>query len=540
MARPRALIAVAEERGIIELVRCLSAAGYEIVVAGDIGRALALAGLDVLPVEFATRHAPILGDRVAALHPSLMAGINARRDSREDMAAIAGRGVPLVDIVVAQVPGRAGHLSARHAVADQLAGGPYGLRAALLQAAATNWRGVICMCDPNDYGEVSAALGQGGLDLDRRRGLAIKALGNVVRYHKLLASQFAAADDDDASLLEAFRTTGAHAAEAAEAPVVATRGMVAVASGGEKMFVETVGAPAAHRYEDATNLFVERASFRNLTGGRNTPQSLIDADLGWSLLRDLPGGQRAVLCRMGHVCAVASVTDSSARAILRALAGDPNAATGGTLVVSGNVDVTCARALLESKYGRTLSTLAAAGMDEEAAAALREAGQMRLLQLDFSRPGGTIRRLRPTRFGVLIEELAEPLADDLGLRRVGNIELKPAMLPAARVAVSAARHSSSAAAVIAEVGGTLGICAGQAHVRDAIQIAVAKARRFGRPGVLAVDCAIDRADALTVMARAGVVAVVQPGPTENEAEIGLAADGVEIALLAIDGNWHRA
>ena len=553
MTRPRALIAVAEERGIVEFVRCLSAAGYEVVVAGDTGRSLAMAGLDIVPVEFATRYAGLLGDRAEALHPTLLAGIIARRNNREDMDALQKRGLPVVDIVVAQVPGRAGHLSPRQSVADHLTGGPHGMRATLLQAAATNWEGVICICDPNDFDEVGAALGRGGLSVERRRGLAVKALRDVARYHSLLSAQFGLAGDDasepaatdvappsgttSAELGQAqpAKFSQALAADGGEGPA---SGLVAVVSGGEEMLVEAVGGALATRYEDARGLFASRGTYRKVAGGRTTLEALQDSDLGWSILGDLPAGQGAVLSRRGHICAIAHTPDSTARAILRALAGDPGAAKEGTIVVSGRVDLTSARALLDNAHGRGLATLAASAFDEAAVTALQEAGEMRLVELDLSRPGRTSRRLQPTRFGVLLLELAEPLADQLLLRQIGKVAQTAAMLPALRLAMSAARHAGCAAAAIAEADGTLAICAGQAHIRDAIQVAVAKARRFGRPGVLALNAPLDQPDVLAVLARANVIAVVQPGPAANEAEMGLAADAAKIALVAADGNWR--
>lgn len=547
MARPRALIAVAEEHGIVEFVRCLIGAGYEVVVAGDTGRSLAMAGLEIVPVEFATRYPTLLGDRAEALHPSLLAGVIARRNSREDMSALQLRELPVVDIVVAQVPGRPGHLSSRRSVIDHLTGGPHGMRANLLQAAATNWEGVICLCDPNDFDEVAAALVADGLSRERRRGLAIKALRDVARYHQLLTAQFGEGPQDADDAIAEGPTDAAPAAAAHEESRQAiaatggdvTRGLVAAVSGGEEMLVEAVGAAKAVRYEDAKELFVQRGTFRKVAGGRTTLEAITDVDLGWSVLCDLSVGHGAVLSRAGHVCAVARATDSAARAILRALACDPGAAVGGTLVVSGRVDLTSARALLDNAHGRAIVTLAASAFDEAAAKALQETGQMRLVQLDFGRPGQTTRRLHPTRFGVLLQDLAEPLTGPFATRNIGKVAVPAVHTPALRMAVAAARHAAIAAAVIAEVDGTLAICAGQAHVRDAIQVAVAKARRFSRPAVMAVNTPLDQPDIFAVLARGNVLGVVQPGPAANEASMAEAADTAKIALLAVDGRWQR-
>ena len=554
MARPRALIAVEEERGIMEFARALVGAGYEIIVAGDTGRTLAMAGLDVLPVEFATRLATVMGGRVDALHPSLLAGIVARRGEERDTAALAGRGLPPIDIVVAQVPGRVAHLPTTHGVHEQLAGGPYGMRASLLRLAATNWAGVLSICDPNDYDEVMVAMAGGGVSAARRRGLALKAFRQLGRFDALLlehvGGQTAVGGRDDAAELDAFRDPTADSDEESSAAPAkieraaivqtgGTRGLVAAATGGEQMAAETVGTPPTQRYEDASELLSTRGSYHKLSGGRVSVEALIDVDLGWSLMTDLLEGETASLCRRGHPCAVANVADSTTRAILRALGGDPAAAVGGTVVCSGRIDLPCARALRAHKSGKLLSTIAAAHFDEPAVEALAELGDLRLLQIDAERSGSISHRMHATRFGVLMQQIEGTAPELTAFTVAGDVPLPRELEPAARIAIATARHLGTVGAVIAEPAGTVAICAGQAHVRDAIQIAAAKGRRFTRPCVLALDAPIDHPDALQVLSKTSVKAVIHPGPAPGEADIATAANGAGIALLSINHGWHR-
>ncbi len=554
MAKPRALIAVEEEHGIIELAHALIGAGYELITAGQAGRTLTLAGLQVLPVELATRVATLMSGRVDALHPSIVAGIVAQRGDGRDMSALEERGLPPVDIVIAQVPGHIAHLHSAHGVAEQLSSGHYCMRSSLLRMAATNWQGVLPVCDPNDYDELIVALSGDDLSEERRRSLALKAFRQLSQFDELVLTHVCGGSlpppTEREEELDAFREAAgddgrasnptATTADRQAAPQTDnTHGLVASVSGGESMSAETAGAPSTLRYEDASEMFSTRGSYHQVSGSRVSLEALVDVDLGWSLLTDLPQGESVVLCRRGHPCAVANVPDSATRAMLRALGGDPAAALGGTLVCSGRVDLTCARALKEHQSGKLLSTIAASHFDEPAIEALAELGDIRLLQIAPERTGTTTKRMRATRFGVLLQDLDADMGPLDGLKTVGSVVLVPGLESALMIAMATARHVGTIGAVIAEPNGTVAICAGQAHLRDAVQIAAAKARRFTRPCVMAVDAPLDHPDALMILGKTPVKAVVHPGPTPDEAAIATAADGAGITLLSSERGWHR-
>src|SRR5262245_25818884 len=97
---PRALLSVSDKTGIIDLGLGLSARGFELVSTGGTAHALAEAGLPVTNVSDVTGFPEMMDGRVKTLHPALHAGILARRDRPDDLAALARHGIGLVDVVV--------------------------------------------------------------------------------------------------------------------------------------------------------------------------------------------------------------------------------------------------------------------------------------------------------------------------------------------------------------------------------------------------------------------------------------------------------
>ena len=97
---PRALLSVSDKTGIVDLGRGLAARGYELASTGGTARALTDAGLPVTNVSDITGFPEMMDGRVKTLHPALHGGILARRDRRDDLEALAGHGIELVDIVV--------------------------------------------------------------------------------------------------------------------------------------------------------------------------------------------------------------------------------------------------------------------------------------------------------------------------------------------------------------------------------------------------------------------------------------------------------
>ena len=86
--KPRlALLSVHDKTGIIELARVLAESGFTLLSTGGTARALASAGLGVTEVADHTGFPEMLDGRVKTLHPKIHAGLLARRDRPDHLAA---------------------------------------------------------------------------------------------------------------------------------------------------------------------------------------------------------------------------------------------------------------------------------------------------------------------------------------------------------------------------------------------------------------------------------------------------------------------
>ena len=157
----RALISVYDKTGIEAFARGLVDLGFGLVSSGGTAAALEQAGLAVTTVEDVTGLPELLGGRVKTLHPSVHAGILARRELEEDLAALAEHGIELFDLVCVNL--YPFELAVDRPELDESdvielidIGGP-----ALLRAAAKSFSSVVTVCRPSDYEPVLEELWSG-------------------------------------------------------------------------------------------------------------------------------------------------------------------------------------------------------------------------------------------------------------------------------------------------------------------------------------------------------------------------------------------
>ena len=96
----RALLAVYDKEGVVELGRELAALGVELVSSGGTAATLAAAGVPVTAVEQVTGFPEMLEGRVKTLHPRIHAGLLADRRKRAHLEQLAEHGIEPFDLVV--------------------------------------------------------------------------------------------------------------------------------------------------------------------------------------------------------------------------------------------------------------------------------------------------------------------------------------------------------------------------------------------------------------------------------------------------------
>ena len=202
----RALISVYDKSGLDAFAKGLVELGWELVASGGTAAYIERLGLAVTTVESLTGFPELLGGRVKTLHPNIHAGILARRELEEDLAALAEHWIEPIDLVcvnlypfeqAAAIPG----VSEDDTIEMIDVGGP-----SLLRGAAKNHESVTPVCRPEDYERVLDELrGEGEVSPETRRRLATVAFSLTAAYDAAIASWLGEDDELPEVLVAALR-----------------------------------------------------------------------------------------------------------------------------------------------------------------------------------------------------------------------------------------------------------------------------------------------------------------------------------------------
>ena len=506
----RALISVYDKTGVVAFARGLADLGFELVASGGTAVALVEAGLAVTTVEEVTGFPEMLGGRVKTLHPRIHAGILARRELAEDLAALEEQAIEPFDVVcvnlypfelAAQEPD-----AADAAVVEMIdVGGP-----SMLRAAAKAHAHVTAVCRPDDYEGVLAELrGGGGTSFETRRRLAGIAFAASAAYEAAIARWFQGGDALPESLALAFDKAL------------------------DLAYGENPHQRAAYYAERGARTHL-LSKVEQLQGKPLSFNNLNDLSAARLLLRELDE-PACVIVKHANPCGV-GVADSIEEAYATALAADPVSAYGGVVVLNRAVTA----ALGEALVGQFVEVLFAPGYDEQAMEALARKTSTRVLN-DTERRAlvEAERDYRRVLGGLLVQSRDWEVGSREGMDVVCG-EVSDAEWGDLVFAWRVVKHVTSNAIVLARGGQTLGIGAGQMSRVDAVRIAIEKARELGHSldgAVLASDAFFPFADGPKLALDAGVAALVQPGGSKRDPEV-LEAVTEAGAAMVFTGRRH--
>jgi len=500
----RALISVYDKTGLDEFARGLDELGVRLVASGGTATFLEELGLEVERVESLTEFPEMLGGRVKTLHPRIHAGILARRELEDDVAALAEHEIEPFDIVCVNLY-PFGAVASRRGVSEAEAlemidiGGP-----SMLRGAAKNFLHVAPICRPDQYMLVLDELRRtGAISLDTRRELATEAFALTACYEASIARWFGEAEPFPETLALTFT-------KAAELP-----------------YGENPHQRAAYYAEDGARTHL-LSQIDQLHGRELSFNNLNDLNGAKLLAREftLPA---CVIVKHANPCGVA-VEATIEAAYEKALAADPLSAYGGVIAANRPISSELA-ARLASQF---VEVLLAPGYDEAALDVLTEKPNTRIL-LDRERRAIVAGEKDVKRVvgGLLMQDRDLDIVDRQGMNVVaGSVteEQWGDLLFAWRVC----KHVWSNAIVIAKGLQTIGIGGGQPSRVDAVRIALARAREHGHDldeAVLASDAFFPFPDGPELALEAGVRVIVQPGGSKRDAEVAAAVDAVDGAMV---------
>ena len=498
---PAALLSVSDKTGLAAFARGLKRLGYELFATGSTLQVIQAAALDVRPVSDLTGFPEMMDGRIKTLHPGVHAGILARRDRPEHLAALADHGLREIDLVCVNLypfvdtvlrP----DVTFEQAVEQIDIGGP-----AMIRAAAKNHQSVVVVVRPQRYSEVLAALNERTLDDQARRRLAAEAYAHTSAY--------------DAWIAAYLRREGGNGFPS---EITITGLLAQPLKYGEN---EHQKAAFYRLGPDPGGL----GGAEQVQGGPPGFNNIQDASAALQLVMDFDQPACAIVKHM-NPCGLA-VADELATAYRKAYEADKVSAFGGVVAVNRPLD----RATTELIVQIVTHVVIAPEVMDEARDVLARRKTMVVLAAEPAREGLFDYDVRSVPGGLLVQDWDRARFDRASCKTVTRREPTEEEWAQLRLAWTAVKHVKSNAIVLFRDGAAVGVGAGQMSRVEAVQLAVNRAGGRAKGAVLASDAFFPFPDGLELGVRAGVTAVVQPGGSMRDADVVAAADAAGIAMV---------
>jgi len=507
----RALVSVYDKTGLVELGQGLAAAGVEIVSTGSTAARLRDAGLAVTAVDELTGFPECLDGRVKTLHPKVHAGILADLRLPDHVSQLASLGVAPFELVVVNLypfsETVASGAGPDECVEQIDIGGP-----TMVRAAAKNHPSVAVVVEPSSYGEVLAAVAEGGTTLEQRKALAVTAFRHTASYDIAVASWMGSAFAESS---EGFPAWVGAAWERADV----------------LRYGENPHQSAALYRGPGGGL----ARAEQLHGKPMSYNNYVDGDAAWRAAHDHGDAPTVAIIKHANPCGIAVGSDV-ADAHAKAHACDPVSAFGGVIAVNAPVSLAMAEQVAEI----FTEVVLAPGYEQGAVELLSNKPSIRLLVVPAGRPQPV--EWRPISGGMLLQsrDRLDAPGDDPSTWTVAAGEAaSPELLADLAFAWRSVRAVKSNAILLASAGATVGVGMGQVNRVDAAKLAVARAGARAAGAVAASDAFFPFADGLSVLIDAGVRAVVQPGGSVRDEEVIAVAAAAGVTLY-LTGTRHFA
>jgi phosphoribosylaminoimidazolecarboxamide formyltransferase / IMP cyclohydrolase len=523
----RALISVSDKTGLLELAKALSTAGVEIVSTGSTAKTISDAKIAVTEVSAVTGFQETLDGRVKTLHPAIHAGLLADLRLTGHRAELEKLGVSAFQLLVVNlypfVEAIASGASGESAIDQIDIGGP-----AMVRAAAKNHANVAVVVDPANYKEIIEATTSGGTTLAQRKNLALQAFTHTAKYDTAVSNWMAGALDDS---WKAEVTTDAGKNPGFEPQLSINASLANVLRYGEN------SQQAAALYKvDGLEKSLGIAQAKQFGGKEMSYNNYVDADAAVRAAFDFNEPAVAII-KHANPCGIAIGSPNSDDAIADAHAKahfcDSVSAFGGVIAANRIVTLKMATQVAEI----FTEVIIAPGYDSQALSLLLTKKNLRVLQLppSYSPPAKELKQISG---GFLVQESDSfKNFSDQNWKLVSGNKADTQTRSDLEFAWRAVRSVKSNAILLAQDGASVGIGMGQVNRLDSCELAVTRAGSRVKGSVAASDAFFPFADGLSILIRAGVKAVVQPGGSIKDEEVIQAATAAGITMY-LTGERH--
>ena len=490
----RALISVWDKHGVIEFARHLKNFNVEIVSTGKTASLLRKSGIPVKEVSVVTGFPEILSGRVKTLHPKIFGAVLANKKHPLHLEEIKNFNIEPVDMVVVNFYPFKKMLKENISFGQMLEyidiGGP-----SLLRAGAKNFRNVACISSPVQYRTVIA-------EMEKNKGVISEQL-----LRELACEVFRLTKEYDSCIYSYLKNKDVLIWDL------------------EKMVKLRYGENPHQKAALFKLTDKDRISFKQLQGKVISFNNLLDLDSAFLLLQEF-SEPAAVVIKHLSPCGVA-IDKNIYKAYTKAYKSDPLSSFGGVVGLNRKVDKKTAREIIKSGFRECII---APQYSKESIRIFSEKKNLRVIEADFTKRIDA-RDIKRTSFGYLVQEPDAVTVDKSSLRIVTKKKPTPKELKDLLFAWRVVKFVKSNAVVIAKNLTTLGIGAGQPSRVGAVEIAGKNSLKSTKGAVIASEAFFPKEDAIKLIRKYGIKAIVQPGGSIKDSDIISLCDKYRISMI---------
>ena len=505
----RALVSVSDKSGLVDFVKGLQTAGWEIIATGGTQKLLENSGVKTIGISDVTGFPEICDGRVKTLHPKVHGGLLARRDEPSHLQALEENGISFIDLVCVNLyPFRETIAKEGVSMADAIEnidiGGP-----SMLRSAAKNYNDVTVVCDPADYDTILAEINAtGNTTLETRLQLSAKAYTHTAQYDACIATYMREkAGLNEKLFLEFDLKQGLRYGENPHQSA--------------KFYASTKAIPFS------------LATGKQLQGKEMSYNNIQDANAALNIARDF---QEPFCVALKHMnpCG-AAVAETIEEAWQKAYEADTVSIYGGIVICNRTITKEIALGMKPI----FLEIVIAPDFTDEAMEIFATKKNLRVIQVDMTPSTEAIDQYVSVNGGLLVQHLdtqIETITTDMCATKV---QPDAATLADMQFGWNIVKHVKSNAIVVVKNGQTLGVGAGQMNRVGSAEIAMKQAHAAGVTGglILASDGFLPFDDTVALAAQYGVTAIVQPGGSIRDNDCVVKADELGICML-MTGTRH--
>lgn len=505
----RALVSVSDKSGLVDFVKGLQAAGWEIIATGGTQKLLENSGVNTIGISDVTGFPEICDGRVKTLHPKVHGGLLARRDEPSHLQALEENGISFIDLVCVNLyPFRETIAKEGVSMADAIEnidiGGP-----SMLRSAAKNYNDVTVVCDPADYDTILAEINAtGNTTLETRLQLSAKAYTHTAQYDACIATYMREkAGLNEKLFLEFDLKQGLRYGENPHQSA--------------KFYASTKAIPFS------------LATGKQLQGKEMSYNNIQDANAALNIARDFQEPFCVALKHMNPCGAAVAATIEEAWQ--KAYEADTVSIYGGIVICNRTITKEIALGMKPI----FLEIVIAPDFTDEAMEIFATKKNLRVIQVDMTPSTEAIDQYVSVNGGLLVQHLDTQIETITADMCATKVQPDAATLADMQFGWNIVKHVKSNAIVVVKNGQTLGVGAGQMNRVGSAEIAMKQAHAAGVTEglILASDGFLPFDDTVALAAQYGVTAIVQPGGSIRDNDCVVKADELGICML-MTGTRH--